>query len=249
MYEVVRRRFSGQMMDLIRIPKCVWKEAIAADKARQAWHGSSPKANHWAGKGEQVLGNAAEIMARRMLDHFGATGWQAAPLFNNKFSDPVHSGGSPSWDIAFGPNGDEWRKAEPKCKPGWFGVETGVEVKTTGCGPREVWILRVKDEEFKPHSRLVIFATMMVAASDPTLGDAMGSGRLRSLPQYMLPFHYITSDTVSATPPTPNGQPFAPHKACRVFPFPGFRRSARVTAKTVVGPELKPLTKEAIIGR
>lgn len=228
-YEIVRRRYAGRMMDLVRIPADVWREALEEDRSRQGWHGPKPKDNHWLGKQEQVLGNGAEIMARRYLDFLGIRGWRAAPLFNDKFHRPVDQGGSPDWDLEFLHGGESFP----------------VDVKATGCAPRPRWVMRVKEEEYKPHPRLVFFATLMISLQDPTLG-AQGRGGIRRLPGYMLPFHYIDNKFVETVPPTPVKEPFAPHKACRVFPFPGFVRSTAVTRKTTLGPPLKPLTREAL---
>lgn len=241
MYRATKRRFAGAEVRLVPIPKDVWREAIRADAARQAWHGSREKASHWAGRGEQVLGNGAEIMARRMLDAFGEGGrWQSAPLFNNRFDRPIDQGGSPPWDLALGT--DEWRRIAPGHAPGWHGVRVGAEVKATGCGPRSMWVCRVKDEEYKPHPRLVFFCTVMVSLRDPTLG--WDGAVIRKLPRFMLPFHYITNADVAAAPVAPKGSKFAPHKACRVFPFPG--ALAGPAAPGEFGPTLKPLTREAL---
>lgn len=218
MYEIVRRRYAGQMVDLIRIPADVWREALEEDKSRQVWHGPKRKTNHWLGKQEQVLGNGAEIMARRYLEYLGVHDWRAAPLFNDKFHKPPDQGGSPDWDLEFHPPG---------------GDDFPIDVKATGC-------------EYKPHPRLVFFATLMISLRDPTLG-VQGRGCIRRLPGYMLPFHYIENKFVESVPPVPVEEPFAPHKACRVFPFPGFVRSTMVTGKTVLGPPLKLLTKKALI--
>lgn len=243
-YEVVRRKFARQEMNLVRIPDGVWDEALRADRARQSWHGPRPKSNHWAGRNEQILGNGGEIMMRLFLEELGLEGWQSAPIFNDKFHQPVDRGGSPSWDVAFGSRVGEWRTVSPDCEPGWFGVARAGEVKVTGPNPPDAWVMRVKEREYKPHPRLVFFATVMVSLKDPTLG---GAGDLRFLPRYMFPFHYITNDEVAAVPPTPKGQPFAPHKACRVFPFPGFRVGNKITARTTLGPVLRPLTREALL--
>jgi len=229
MYEIVRRRYAGRMTDLVRIPVDVWREALEEDKSRQGWHGPKPKANHWLGRQEQVLGNGAEIMARIYLDFLGVRGWRAAPLFNNNFHEPLEHGGSPDWDL-------EFTHAEG----------FPVDVKATGCGPRPRWVMRVKQEEYKPHPRLVFFATLMISLRDPTLG-VQGNGAIRRLPGYMLPFHYIENKFVEAVPPTPVLEPLAPHKACRVFPFPGFVHSSAVTGKTSLGPPLKLLTKKALL--
>ena len=120
-YEVVRRKFAQRERELVRIPDGVWEEAIRADKARQSWHGSRPKSNHWAGRNEQILGNGGEIMMRLFLEGLGLEGWRAAPIFNDRFHKPVDRGGSPPWDVAFGSRVDEWRTVVPGCEPGWFG--------------------------------------------------------------------------------------------------------------------------------
>ncbi len=231
MYEIVRRRYAGQMVDLIRISADVWREALKEDKSRQGWHGPKRKTNHWLGKQEQVLGNGAEIMARMYLESLGVRDWRAAPLFNDKFHKPLEQGGSPDWDLEFLPHDGE---------------DFPIDVKATGCGPRPKWVMRVKEEEYKPHPRLVFFATLMISLRDPTLG-VQGCGYIRRLPGYMLPFHYIENKFVETVPPVPVEEPFAPHKACRVFPFPGFVHSAMVTGKTTLGPPLKLLTKKSLL--
>ena len=242
MYRLVRRRFAGEEMDLVPIPRGVWREALRADAARQAWHGPREKANHWAGRREQVLGAGAELMARGMLDALGAGGrWQSAPLFNERFDRPVDQGGSPSWDLALG--SDEWRRIVPGHAPGWHGIRLGAEVKATGCGPRDKWVCRVKDDEYKPHHRLVFLCTVMVSLRDPSLGwDGV---TIRKLPRFMFPFYYLTNADVIGASVAPKGTRFAPHKACRVFPFPGFLPGG-VPPGVELGPAPKLLTREAL---
>jgi len=241
-YRLVRRRFAGEEVRLVPIPGAVWREALGADAARQAWHGPGEKANHWLGRGEQVLGAGVELMARGMLEALGAGGrWHFAPLFNDKFNRPVDQGGSPSWDLALGSG--EWRRIVPDHAPGWHGIEFGVEVKATGCGPRGMWVCRVKNREYKPHERLVFFCTVMVSLCDPTLGwDGIA---IRKLPRFMLPFHYLTNADVAGTPVAAKGTKFAPHEACRVFPFPGFLPGAAPPG-VEFGPAPRLLTRDAL---
>lgn len=252
MYEIVRRRFAGQEVDMVPIPESVWDAAVELARLRQAWHGTG-KPTHWKGYDEHIFGNVAELQAARMLRGWGATGWEQAPLFNAKFDRPMDKGGSPPWDIRLGIKkgytADSWRQAVPGNATGWNGVSRAAEVKATGYCPMDKWVMRVKEVESKPHPRLVIFATMMLSFDRKYKYFDQKERRMRpTRPEWMLPFHYITSSRILKTPPTPLGEPFAPYRACRVFPFPGFMHTDRnVTGRTNLGPTLKPLTKSILL--
>ena len=241
----------GDLSWLAPIPDEVNELAEEIDGLRQAWHGEG-KPSHWKGHDEQVFGIVAEIMAAAMLREWGAPDWWHAPVFNRDFRLPVDRGGQPPWDLRLaardGSSPDDWRRVVPGAEAGWNGVHIGSEVKATGFCEDSKWVARVKEEEYKPHPRLVIFATMMVSLDGMWYRCDDDTGRRRpARPRWMLPFHWIASKDVDRTAPTPAGEPLAPLKACRVFPFPGFRRSDRVTPRTQLGPELELLTRERLL--
>lgn len=225
--------FRSRYPELIKIPRKMWRIAEKLGEWKQCdddFVSENPDA-HWPG-GEHNMGNVAELMARAMLyKAMDDKDWGWEPIYNPGYFTPedgyilpgarrasVDEGGNPDWDLRIGPPDNSWR----------------MEVKATGWGSTDKWVLRVKASEYKPHHRLHALCTMMVG---PYCAKDL-------YPEYMLPFHWVSSSAIDQVPVTKKGD-LAPKAPCRILPFSGFT-TEKVDAQTHIGPTLQPVTAEQL---